>query len=438
MIVLKFGGTSVGSAERMHALVNLINSKEKKIVVLSAMSGTTNNLYELSTAIFSKDFVKANFLLEKMEQKYQDVISKLHHSEEHSNLSKNFINDVFSKLRTFIKENYSKADEFEVIAQGEILSTTLFQTYLNEIGMKSVLLFALDYMKTDEKEEPDYSFIRFKLQTIIDSHPKNTLFITQGFICKNSANKIDNLKRGGSDYTATIIGSALNADEIQIWSDIDGMHNNDPRIVKKTKPIAQLSFDEAAELAYFGAKVLHPTCVLPAKLSNTPVRMLNTMDPSALGTLISEKSSGDSIKAVAAKDNITAIKIKSGRMLLAYGFLRAVFEIFERHKTPIDMITTSEVAVSLTVDTTNNLEKIVSELKEFCTVELDENQSIICVVGNFSAAKKGYALEIFEALKTIPIRMISYGGSEHNVSILVDAKYKNECLILLNEKLFKL
>jgi len=291
-------------------------------------------------------------------------------------------------------------------------------------------------MRTDSKEEPDMEYIGAHAAAELAKRPGKTLFITQGYICRNAAGEIDNLKRGGSDYSATILGAAISAEEIQIWTDIDGMHNNDPRVVEKTLPIAELSFDEAAELAYFGAKILHPTCILPAQMRNIPVRLLNTMQPSAKGTLITEKSTGDSIKAVAAKDGITAIKIKSGRMLLAYGFLRAVFEIFERYKTPIDMITTSEVAVSLTIDNTGSLDAIVSELKEFCAVEVDAGLSIVCVVGSLTAEKEGYALKIFEALRNIPIRMISYGGSENNVSVLVDAERKKEALIALNKGLF--
>jgi aspartate kinase len=312
----------------------------------------------------------------------------------------------------------------------------MFHYYLEEIKIDSILLPALNFMRIDENEEPDMKYIESNAKAELAKYPQSKLFITQGYICRNSFGEIDNLKRGGSDYTATILGAAIQAEEIQIWTDIDGMHNNDPRVVDKTHPIAELSFDEAAELAYFGAKILHPTCILPAQTKNIPVRLLNTMQPQAKGTVITSKASGDNIKAVAAKDGITAIKIKSGRMLLAYGFLRAVFEIFERYKTPIDMITTSEVAVSLTIDNTKNLDVIISELKEFCSVEVDNDLTIVCIVGNFAAEKEGYALKIFDALKNIPIRMISYGGSENNVSILVDSKLKKDALIALNKGLF--
>ncbi|HVA97850.1 MAG TPA: aspartate kinase, partial [Bacteroidia bacterium] len=311
-----------------------------------------------------------------------------------------------------------------------------FHYYLEEKKINSVLLSALNFMRIDENEEPDLAYIEKNIKSELAKYPEKKLFITQGYICRNAFGEIDNLKRGGSDYTASLIGAAVYADEIQIWTDIDGMHNNDPRIVDKTYPIAELSFDEAAELAYFGAKILHPTCVLPAKNRNIPVRLLNTMQPEAKGTLISKKISGANIKAVAAKDGITAIKIKSGRMLLAYGFLRTVFEIFERYKTPIDMITTSEVAVSVTIDNTKNLEAIITELKQFGSVEVDSNQAIICVVGDFLAEKQGYALKVMESLKNISIRMISYGGSPNNISLLVNANQKNEALIALNKGLF--
>jgi aspartate kinase len=312
----------------------------------------------------------------------------------------------------------------------------MFHYYLEEINVDSILLPALNFMRIDENEEPDMKYIETHATAELAKYPGKNLFITQGYICRNKFGEIDNLKRGGSDYTATIIGAAIKAEEIQIWTDIDGMHNNDPRIVDKTHPIAELSFDEAAELAYFGAKILHPTCILPAQTRNIPVRLLNTMQPEAKGTVITSKLTGDNIKAVAAKDGITAIKIKSGRMLLAYGFLRSVFEIFERYKTPIDMITTSEVAVSLTIDNTKNLEPIINELKEFCSVEVDSDLTIVCIVGSFTAEKEGYALKIFEALKRIPIRMISYGGSENNVSVLVDTKLKKDALVALNKGLF--
>ncbi len=436
MKVLKFGGTSVGSAERMHALVHLIQDNDPKIVVLSAMSGTTNSLVEIAAALHAKNTTTAKELITQLKNKYDTVITQLYKSEKYLTKGKELIETHFNYLQSFNDKPFGINEERAILAQGELLSTAMFHFYLEEINVPSVLLPALNFMRIDENEEPDMKYIDAAIAAELGKHSTCKLFITQGYICRNTIGEIDNLKRGGSDYTATIIGAAIRSEEIQIWTDIDGMHNNDPRIVDKTHPIAELSFDEAAELAYFGAKILHPTCILPAQLRNIPVRLLNTMQPQAKGTLISSKISGGSIKAVAAKDEITAITIKSGRMLLAYGFLRAVFEIFERYKTPIDMITTSEVAVSLTIDNTKNLDAIVSELKEFCSVKVDSNLTIVCIVGNFTVEKEGYALRILEALKNVPLRMISYGGSEHNVSILVDSKRKKETLVALNEGLF--
>jgi aspartate kinase len=436
MKVLKFGGTSVGSAERMHALVHLINDGAPKIVVLSAMSGTTNNLVEIAAALYSKETEKAKSLIDVLNKKYNDVIKQLYKTETALNKGKELLDSHFDYLRSFTMDMFTVNEERAILAQGELLSTALFHYFLEEIKVDSVLLPALNFMRIDENEEPDLKYIEANIKPELAKYPSAKLFITQGYICRNTFGEIDNLKRGGSDYTATIIGAAIHSDEIQIWTDIDGMHNNDPRIVDKTHPIAELSFDEAAELAYFGAKILHPTCILPAQQRNIPVRLLNTMQPEAKGTLISSKTTGDSIKAVAAKDGITAINIKSERMLLAYGFLRAVFEIFERYKTPIDMITTSEVAVSLTIDNTKNLDAIKKELEEFCIIKVENDLTIVCIVGSFTAEKEGYALRIFDALKNIPIRMISYGGSEHNVSILVDTKLKKDALVALNKGLF--
>jgi aspartate kinase len=436
MRVLKFGGTSVGSSERMKALVSLINDETPKIVVLSAMSGTTNSLVEIAGALYAKEHNKAKGLIEILEKKYHEVIQQLYTSEASLKKGKELIDSHFEYLRSFTMDLFTVNEERAILAQGELLSTALFHYHLEEIGVESVLLAALNFMRIDENEEPDLKYIETHIKPELAKHAGKKLFITQGYICRNAFGEIDNLKRGGSDYTATIIGAAIQSDEIQIWTDIDGMHNNDPRIVDKTHPIAELSFEEAAELAYFGAKILHPTCILPAQQRNIPVRLLNTMQPQAKGTVITSKVSGDNIKAVAAKDGITAIKIKSGRMLLAYGFLRSVFEIFERYKTPIDMITTSEVAVSLTIDNTKHLESIKKELQTFCSVEVDTDLTIVCIVGNFSATKQGFALRVFESLKNIPIRMISYGGSEHNISILVDSTLKKDTLVALNNGLF--
>ncbi|MBE7441711.1 MAG: aspartate kinase [Flavobacteriales bacterium] len=437
MLVVKFGGTSVGSAERIKALTNLVVNDTPKIVVLSAMSGTTNTLVEIANYLYNKNNEGALETILQLEKKYKQTIEELFSTVEYKQQAADLIESHFSYIRAFTKDQFTMFEERAILAQGELLSTALFNFYLHEIGVESVLLPALNFMRINEDEEPDAAFIKENITLELAQHKNCNLFITQGYICRNSFGEIDNLKRGGSDYTASLVGAAINASEIQIWTDIDGMHNNDPRIVDKTHPIAQLSFDEAAELAYFGAKILHPSSVLPAKISNIPVRLKNTMQPEAHGTLINTESSGTGIKAIAAKDNITAIKIKSGRMLLAYGFLRKVFEIFEAYKTPIDMITTSEVAVSVTIDDTKYLNEIIEELKKYGTVDVDTNLTIVCVVGDFIAESKGYALQIFDALQHIPIRMISYGGSLHNVSLLVNTADKKEALISLNNKLFK-
>ncbi|WP_299820673.1 aspartate kinase [uncultured Pontibacter sp.] len=437
MKILKFGGTSVGSAERMRAVASLIYSDEPKIVVLSAMSGTTNALVQISEKLYQNNNQEAKALIDALHDKYKQVVEDFYTSADIKKKAHELINNHFDSLRSFTLDLFTIHEERAVLAQGELLSTALFQFYLEEQGIPSVLLAALNFMKIDENEEPDQAYIAKNLKTELAKYPDAKLFITQGYICRNAFGEIDNLKRGGSDYSASLIGAAADAVEIQIWTDIDGMHNNDPRIVKNTYPIAELSFDEAAELAYFGAKILHPSSVQPAKQKNIPVRLLNTMQPDAKGTIITSQSKGGSIKAVAAKDNITAIKIKSGRMLLAYGFLRSVFEVFERYKTPIDMITTSEVAVSITIDNPKFLSEIVTELKEFGQVEVDTDQSIICVVGDFIAERSGSGLKIFEALKAIPLRMISYGGSKNNISLLINTSDKVEALTRLNDGIFE-
>ncbi|WP_242920321.1 aspartate kinase [Pontibacter liquoris] len=437
MRILKFGGTSVGSAERMQALTSLIQSDAPRIVVLSAMSGTTNALVQITESLYQHNHQDANAQIDALQSKYKQVVAQLYTSAEKKTQANELLDQHFDYIRAFTQDLFTEHEERAILAQGELLSTALFQFYLEEQGINSVLLPALNFMKIDENEEPDTAYIARNLAAELAKHPQTTLFITQGYICRNAFGEIDNLKRGGSDYSASLIGAAADADEIQIWTDIDGMHNNDPRIVKNTYPIAELSFDEAAELAYFGAKILHPSSVLPAKQKNIPVRLLNTMEPSAKGTTISAESEGGKIKAVAAKDGITAIKIKSGRMLLAYGFLRSVFEVFERYKTPIDMITTSEVAISLTIDNDKFLDQIVAELKAFGQVEVDQNQTIICVVGDFIEERSGSSLEIFEALKAIPLRMISYGGSKNNISVLINTTHKVEALQQLNEGIFE-
>jgi aspartate kinase len=436
MKILKFGGTSVGTAPRIKALKSLIVNEEPKIVVLSAMAGTTNKLVEIAYALYAGDKEKASKHIDNLEKNYETVIAELYSNSAQLEKARELIKAHFEYIRSFMNDLFTIYEERAILAQGELISTALLQFHLEETGVKSVLLPALNFMRIDENEEPDLKFIEENLTKELSLHPGNDLFITQGYICRNAFGEVDNLKRGGSDYTASLIGAAIYSEEIQIWTDIDGMHNNDPRIVEDTHPIAELSFDEAAELAYFGAKILHPSSVLPAKQRNVPVRLLNTMQPEAKGTLISEFSSKGSIKAVAAKDGIYAIKIKSGRMLLAYGFLRSVFEVFERYKTPIDMITTSEVAVSITIDNDRHLKEIKEELEQFGSVEVDEDQTIVCIVGDFLAERAGFALQVFNSIKEVPVRMISYGGSKNNISILVSKQHKKDVLVALNKGLF--
>ncbi|OKL38494.1 aspartate kinase [Pontibacter flavimaris] len=436
MKILKFGGTSVGSAERMKAVASLIRNGEPKIVVLSAMSGTTNALVQIAETLYQNKHDEAKALIKALHDKYKQVVEEFYTSDDKKKQANELLKQHFEYLTAFTLDLFTIHEERAVLAQGELLSTALFQFYLEEQGEQSVLLPALNFMKIDENEEPDTEYIAQHLQKELEKYPGVELFVTQGYICRNAFGEIDNLKRGGSDYSASLIGAAADATEIQIWTDIDGMHNNDPRIVKNTYPIAELSFDEAAELAYFGAKILHPSSVKPAKQKNIPVKLLNTMAPEARGTTISTKTESGKIKAVAAKDGITAIKIKSGRMLLAYGFLRSVFEVFERYRTPIDMITTSEVAVSLTIDNDKHLNEILKELEEFGQVEVDLDQSIICVVGDFIAERSGSGLAVFQSLQNIPLRMISYGGSKNNISVLVNTSDKIEALTKLNNGIF--
>jgi len=437
MKILKFGGTSVGSPERMKKLLDIINPDEEQIVVLSAVSGTTNSLVEISAKLLKEDKQTALSLINALHEKYNEFVIELFADEQFLTQGQEVVNYHFSFLESLANDIFTPIEEKVVLAQGELLSTTLYHIYLKSIGVPSVLLPALDFMKIDEDNEPDIPFTTQHLTPILEEHTGNKLFITQGFICRNSFGEVDNLRRGGSDYTASLLGAAIMAEEVQIWTDIDGMHNNDPRIVKGTKPIAQLSFDEAAELAYFGAKILHPQSVFPAQKYKIPVRLLNTMEPQAAGTLISSESEKGRIKSIAAKDGITAIKIQSSRMLLAYGFLRKVFEIFERYKTPIDMITTSEVAVSVTIDYLDNLDKIIEELHAFGSVEVDKDQSIVCVVGDFSAEKHGYAARVLDSIKHIPVRMISYGGSNYNISLLINTTDKTEALKSLHGRIFE-
>lgn len=436
MKVLKFGGTSMGTASRIKDVAKLINDGNQKIVVLSAMSGTTNSLIEIADYFYKNN---ASGALEKtnlLERKYIEVINDIFVKEEYANKAKEIVHGIFEYIRSFSKSVFTIFEEKAILAQGELLSTNMFQFHLEEQGANSVLIPALDFMRIDKNAEPDTAFIAENLKRVLKEAPKANIYVTQGYICRNFYGEIDNLQRGGSDYTASLIGAAIKAKEIQIWTDIDGMHNNDPRYVENTRPVPMLNFDEAAELAYFGAKILHPTCILPAKLNNIPVRLLNTMDPKAHGTLISNKSIKGVIEAIAAKDGITAIKIKSGRMLLAHGFLRKVFEIFETYQTPIDMITTSEVGVSVTIDNDRRLTEIVNDLKKFGTVTVDEDMVIVCVVGDMPYEQVGFQAKIVSALQDIPIRMISYGGSNYNVSILVSQKDKKRTLNALSEAIF--
>jgi len=437
MKILKFGGTSVGSPERMKKLLDIINPAEEQIVVLSAVSGTTNSLVEISSKLLKEEKQDALSLIHALQEKYNDFVVELLPEGDFREQGQEVVDYHFSFLASLANDLFTAVEDKVVLAQGELLSTTLYHIYLKSIGVPSVLLPALDFMKIDEDNEPDIPFTTENLTPILAKHKGNNLFITQGFICRNSFGEVDNLRRGGSDYTASLLGAAILAEEVQIWTDIDGMHNNDPRIVKGTKPISHLSFDEAAELAYFGAKILHPQSVFPAQKYKIPVRLLNTMEPKAAGTVISTESEKGKIKSIAAKDGITAIKIQSSRMLLAYGFLRRIFEIFERYKTPIDMITTSEVAVSLTVDFTDNLDEIIKELHSFGTVEIDTNQSIVCVVGDFGAEKHGYAARVLDSIKHIPVRMISYGGSAYNISMLINTGDKTEALRSLHNRIFE-
>lgn len=436
MLIYKFGGTSVGSASRMQELIPLIHTPEPKIVVLSAMAGTTNQLVAIADAALKKDLDLAGNLIKTLQSSYAKIPSELFKTDSYREKANNFLNNHFDQLNQLIQRDFGLPEEKIVLAQGELMSTGLVQLYLEESNIPSALLPALEFMRLDGNDEPDLIYIEKHIKQQLQLYPSINLFITQGYICRNAYGDIDNLKRGGSDYTATLLGAALHSPEVQIWTDIDGMHNNDPRLVPDTFPVHELSFDEAAELAYFGAKILHPTCVLPAQKRNVPVRLLNTMQPKAQGTRISSMLPGERITAVAAKDGITAINIQSGRMLLAYGFMRSVFEVFERYKTSIDLITTSEVAVSITIDNNQHLEAIAQELKNFGDVTIDQNQTIICIVGTFGADKTGYASRVFAALKSIPIRMISYGGSPHNISLLVDTAYKKQTLLALNEGLF--
>ncbi len=437
MKVLKFGGTSVGSVERIIHVGELCTAGSGNLVVLSAMSGTTNSLVEISEYLYKGNIPGAQEITNNLEAKYFKVASELLTTPAGHKAADDAIARVFQLIRACFSEPFGPGVEKEILAQGELLSTALMQAHLTERGFSCVMLPALEFMKTDESGEPDMVYISGRLHRLLLAAPGADVYLTQGYICRNAGGGIDNLKRGGSDYTASLIGAVLPAEEIQIWTDIDGMHNNDPRYVEHTRPVAALHFEEAAELAYFGAKILHPSCVLPAKLHNIPVRLLNTMQPEAPGTLIYNFEPSGTIKAVAAKDNITAIKIKSGRMLLAYGFLHKVFETFENHRTSIDMMATSEVGVTVSVDDDSRLAAIVDDLKHFGTVTVDRDMSIICVVGNLEWQNTGLQAMVLDALRDIPVRMISYGGSNYNISVLVKGSDKIPALRALSEKIFQ-
>ena len=420
MKVLKFGGTSVGSPERMKEVSRLITEDgQQKLVVLSAMSGTTNSLVEISQYLYGGNKAGADDVINRLRAKYYAHVPELLSKKENQDNVQKFLEDKFSYLQSFSKENFTEKEEKIILAQGELISTYMVTSYLKEQGIQAALLPALDFMKTDADAEPDMNYIAEHAAKALSSVPGMQIYITQGFICRNANGDIDNLQRGGSDYTASILGAAIKADEIQIWTDIDGMHNNDPRVVDNTQPVRHLHFEEAAELAYFGAKILHPTCIQPAKAANIPVRLLNTMEPTAPGTLIDNRSEPGRIAAVAAKENITAIKIKSSRMLLAHGFLKKVFEVFETYRTSIDMICTSEVGVSMSIDNTKHLEDIVAELKKYGTVTVDSGMCIVCVVGDMVWENLGFESRAMDALADIPVRMISYGGSNYNISFLI-------------------
>lgn len=433
---MKFGGTSVGSAQRMQGVASLINDGEDKIVVLSAMSGTTNSLVEICGYLANNNPDSANEVINKLEGLYRKHISELYSTEEYKQKTAELVRDVFNYLRSFTKQLFTSVEERIILAQGEIISTNMVTNYLKEQGVSVHLIPALDFMRTDKNGEPDAAYIKEKLTEVLAASPKAQIYITQGFICRNINGEIDNLQRGGSDYTASLIGAAIGAREIQIWTDIDGMHNNDPRIVDKTTAVRHLHFEEAAELGYFGAKILHPTCIQPAKFANIPVKLLNTMLPDAPGTTINNEADPGTIKAVAAKENITAIKIKSSRMLLAHGFLRKVFEIFESYQTPIDMICTSEVGVSMSIDNTKHLNEIVHDLKKYGTVTIDHNMCIICVVGDMDWENIGFEARAMDAMRDIPVRMISFGGSNYNISFLIKESDKKRALQTLSDKLF--
>ncbi len=436
MKIMKFGGTSVGSPQRIKNVASLISSDEQKFVVLSAMSGTTNTLVEITDYLNKENPLGANNVISRLESVYHKHVGELYSTEEYRELTDKFITEEFAHLHKLTQKKHDENVDKEILAQGEIISTNMMTNYLKECGKNVVLLPALDFMSINKDKEPDELQISKRLSEILEKQPGYNIYITQGFICRNAEGNVDNLQRGGSDYTASLIGAAIKAEEIQIWTDIDGMHNNDPRFVDGTKPVDQLNFEEAAELAYFGAKILHPTCILPAKFAGIPVRLLNTLDPSAKGTIINNEMESGKIKAIAAKDGITAIRIVSSRMLLASGFMSKVFNIFDTFNTSIDMITTSEVGVSMSIDNPAHLNEIIGELKKYGTVDIDRDMCIICVVGDLRWGNIGYESLTTDAMASVPVRMISYGGSFHNISFLIRSCDKAKALQELSKKLF--
>ncbi|MDL2223534.1 aspartate kinase [Bacteroidales bacterium OttesenSCG-928-M11] len=435
MQVLKFGGSSIGSVSKMNSVVSLLNDGKSRVVVFSAMAGMTSSLSEVADYLYKKNPDGANEIINHLEQSYCDILSELFLASSYKEEAQDLVRSSFDYIRSFTKDIFTLFEEKAILAQGEILSSSIMYFLMKDKGIKVSLLPALDFMRTDKNSEPDPIYIREKLTKLINENDAD-VYVTQGHICRNAYGEIDNFNKGGSDLSASLIGAALSAEEIQIWTDVEGMQNNDPRYVENTAPVEHLLFEEAAELAYFGVKILHPSCILPAKLNRIPVRLMNIYQPEFHGTLISNKMEKRTLKAVAAKDGIIAIKVKSTKMLLAHGFLRRVFEIFESYQTPIDMVTTSEVGVSVTIDQEKHLDDILNDLKKFGTVTVDYGMSLICVVGDLDWANVGFESKIINALNDIPVRMISYGGSNYNISFLIKTEDKVRALQTLNNTLF--
>jgi len=436
MKILKFGSASIATADKMKNVANIIMDGRNNIIVLSSMRGTAEALAEISDYLYKKNQEGAIEIINRLEKTYRELIQSLYSEDNTKVKAEEIVSAKFDYIRTYTKDLFTLFEERVVMAQGELLSSELFHLYLTERGVNVILLPALDFMRTDKNSSPDPVYIKDKLTALLNAAEGTDLYITQGYVCRNAYGEIDDLRKGGSDYTASLIGVAVGADEIQIWADVDVMQNNDPRYVVGTRAISQLNFDEAAELAYFGTKILHPSSILPAKLADIPVSLKNIEQPNASGTLISNETEARAIKAVAAKDNITAIKIKSGRMLLAHGFLRRVTEVFENYQTSIDMLATSEIGLSLTIDDDRNLQLILDDLKKYGTVSVDADMVIISVIGDLESEDTSFAANILNAVKGISIRMISYGGSKYNFSFLIARKDKERALQILNDKLF--